>query len=45
MQITQEERKETFKEFGGSEKNTGSMEAHVFIEKGWSEKKIFSLYR
>lgn len=31
MQITQEEKKNFFKEFGGSETNTGSMEAQVAL--------------
>lgn len=31
MQITQEERKEIFKEYGGDENNTGSMEGQVAL--------------
>lgn len=31
MQITQEEKKELFKEYGGNEGNTGSMEAQVAL--------------
>lgn len=31
MQITQEEKKNLFKEFGGSENNTGSIEAQVAL--------------
>lgn len=31
MQITQEEKKNLFNEFGGSEKNTGSIEAQVAL--------------
>ena len=31
MQITQEEKKEIFKEYGGSEENTGSIEGQVAL--------------